>query len=249
MHGVQRIHDQLQIGRTDTGFEREFATKRPWLYHLTAASNVARVRRMGRLSSAAVLLVAGGHPEFVRRRRSEMLEVQVGTEIVHVRDQQPLHRNSMELSGGWSFEDWVAHLNDFVFFWPGSAGGPIDPGLRHFDRYANEHPALIRVPTAHVFAANHRVSPQFSGYNSGSPRCWCGRPSPRGPGTFASGSRFARPVSRVVEVAYRKAALLPKTGERAEGPQGPWRPLFAVSRSDDTNVDARHGCAGPARAG
>ncbi len=215
----------------ERAFERQFTTKRPWLYHLTATPNVARIRRVGQLHCAAALLRAGGRSEFIRRRRSNKLPVRVGTEIVHVRDQRPLHRNSMELCDGWSFEDWVAYLNDFVFFWPGSAGGPNPHGQRHFARYASERPALIRVPTADLFAANRRASPRFSCYNSGSPRYWRGRPSPRGPGTFASGSRFAGPASNVVEVVFQQSALLPATGELADGPQGPWRPLF-----DDAGV-------------
>lgn len=222
-------------------FEQEFATRRPWLYHLTAAPNVARVRRAGQLHCAAALLMAGGRSEFLRRRRRRRIEVQVGTEIVHVRDQQPLHRNSMELCEGWSFDDWVAHLNNFVFFWPGRAGGPIPPGLRHFSRYATEHPALIRVPTADLFARNRGASPRFSRYNSGSPRCWDGRPSPRGPATFASGNRFSHSVSSVVEVVYQQAALLSASAELADGPHGPWRPLFDTTPSDGGNTETLPG--------
>ncbi len=180
---------------------------------------------MGRLQCATAIMKAGGCSRFVRQRREGSLVVRVGAEDVHVRDQDPLRRNNMCLRD-CSFEDWVAHLNGLVFFWPGRACGPTGPGQRHFDRYATERPALIRVPTTDLFEANPDVSPRFSCYNSGAPRWSGGRPSPRGPGTFAFGAQFAHGVSRVVEVVYYCSALLPATAELGDAPQGPWQPFW-----------------------
>ena len=206
----------------ESTLEQEFATKRPWVYHLTAFANVTRIRRMGRLQCAAAIMRAGNCSRFVRRRREGSLVVRVDAENVHVRDQGPLLRNNMWLHG-CSFEDWVAQLNGLVFFWPGRASGPTGPGQRHFDRYASERPAVIRIPTADLLEANRGGVPRFSCYNSGAPRWSGGRPSPRGLDTFTVGDEFGHGVSRVVEVAYCGSAILPATAELGGTPQGPWR--------------------------
>ena len=206
-------------------FECEFATKRPWVYHLTAAMNIARIGRMGRLQCATTLMEAGGCSRPVRERRRKSLVVHVLGEDVHVRDQIPLSRNNMCLPRDCSFEDWVAHLNGLVFFWPGRACGPTESGLGHFRRYAAERPALVRIPTADLFRANSGASPRFSHYNSGAPRQYRGRRSPRGPDTFAFGHKFAGTVRGVVEVVYRTEARLPATAEFGYLPQGPWQPF------------------------
>ena len=236
--GTAKLEDKpaLTESRNRSRFERGFATKRPWVYHLTAGANIARIDRMRRLDCAARIMNAGGSSSLVRRRRQESLVVQVGPEDVHVRDQKPLHRKNMCLLD-CSFEEWVAHLNSFVFFWPGWAGGPIDSGLRHFGRYASERPALIRVRTADLFGANPDRSPRFSCYNTGAPRWSGGRASPRGQGTFAFGEQFARGASKVVEVVYGGSALLPTTAELGDRPQGPWRPLSGVHGQSDVESD------------
>ena len=215
----------IDQSRNRSRFERGFATKRPWVYHLTAGANIARISRMRRLDCAARIMEAGGSSRLVRRRREASLVVKVRAEDVHVRDQRPLHRKNMCLLD-CSFEEWVAQLNSFVFFWPGWACGPIDAGLRHFGRYVSERPVLIRARTADLFGANPDRSPRFSCYNTGAPRWSGGRASPRGQGTFAFGELFGRGASTVVEVVYRGSVLLPATAELGDRPQGPWRALF-----------------------
>ena len=212
-----------------TTFEQRFASIRPYLYHLTAASNVDRIRRLGRLDCAAKLLEAGGRTDLLREKRGTGCTVRIGHDDVHVRDQEPLHEGTMALLCGYSFEDFIEHLNSFVYFWPGKDGSPSVSGERHFDRYARaeEQLALIRVPTTDLLEENRSASPRFCSYNSGAPRCTNdGERSPRGPCTFSYGERYDRPPSKVVEVVYKTSAQLPATAQLSCSPQGPWCPLY-----------------------
>ena len=207
-------------------FEQSFASIRPYLYHLTAASNVCRIRREQRLVCAAELLAAGGRTDLLRKKRGkDGCRVRVGNDDVHVRDQEPLYKGNMDLLCGWSFGHFIEHLNRFVFFWPGKRdGGLCGPGQRHFCRYAHERPMLIRIPTPDLFAKNCVASPRFCSYNSGAPRWAKGKPSPRGPRTFSYGDQYDR-TRKVVEVVYEAAALLPKMAQISCSPRGPWRSL------------------------
>lgn len=222
-------------------FDEKFTKLRPYLYHLTAAMNIDRIRCLRRLYCAATLLKAGKHPEWItERREQEGCIVCVDGQQVHIRDQKPLHLKNMKLPDDWTFKRWLKHLNSFVFFWPGSAQGPIRSGVAHFDRYADADtdtaPRLIRIPTQDLLAANPDLPPCFSRYNSGAPRRPQDQGIPRGPDTFTCGSVFSqshRPCD-VVEVAFSSSVNLPPTTElaticRANVPDqwdiaGAWRP-------------------------
>ena len=216
-------------------FVQKFENKCPWLYHLTANCNSHRIRCTGRLDCAAKFLVAGGRASLVRERRKTSLVLRLVAQdvnphacvhYVHVRDQAPLHKGHMGLLGGWSFKDWVEHLNSLVFFWPGDARGPIPSGIRHYERYKAERPRVIRVPTKDLFKNNGDASPLFSRYNSGAPRHSSIGPSPRGLDTFAFGDDCSHKMHEVIEVAYSMAAALPGSAELGITPCGPWRRLF-----------------------
>ena len=206
----------------------EFARTRPCLWHLTDAGNVERIRRTERLECAATLLRAGGCAACIGKRRKSSCVVRVDGKKVHIRDQKPLRDGNMRLPECWSFERFVKFLNGHVFFWPGTAQTPKDRGKGHFKRYVDECPmgsvTVLRVPTEDLFEAN--CPPLFSRYNSGSPRHSKGEPSPRGPDTFIRGGAFPLPPSKVIEVVFRKSAVLPSTTRRAtlhpDGPDG-WR--------------------------
>jgi hypothetical protein len=131
----------------------------------------------------------------------------------------------MRLDDDWTFERFIAHLNDRVFFWPGTLNGPISYGSRHFARYEAESPAILRVPTLDVFEANPAVLPLFCRFNSGSPRCTQGRPSPRGAMTFVEAQDAAFRASQVVEVTFAGSVELPATAQLGVRPGGPWQSL------------------------
>jgi hypothetical protein len=207
----------------------QFATLRPSLFHLTAALNLSRVRRTMRLDSATTILEAAGDLAATRMRRRQSRVVTIGGESIHVRDQAPLHQGNLALGDGWAFEDFVAHLNNRVFFWPGSLSGPISYGVRHFCRYEADAPVLLRIPTSAFFAANPTVPPLFCRYNSGSPRCSYGKKSPRSSKTFESAGDLAYRASDVVEVTFEGSVALPAQTEYGATPTGPWRALAVRS--------------------
>jgi hypothetical protein len=204
----------------------DFARLRPYLFHLTAQANIDRIRRMRRLDSASRILLDAGRPGIVRSKRRRHEVVQIGDDLVYVRDQAPLHQGNTELSDGWSFEDFVQHLNEMVFFWPGTEGGPIPYGVRHYERYQGEAPVIIRVSTTSVLQANVDTPPLFCRFNSGSPRCTNGRPSPRSPLTFRPAGQLDVSAGRVVEVVFNATVVLPPDAQVGAAPSGPWAPLW-----------------------
>lgn len=203
----------------------EFPALRPYLYHLTARENVPRVRASGRLEPAADLLRRAGRGHLAGTRRSAHRPLPLAEGAATLRGQAPLHAGNIAFEGGWTLRDLVVSLNGRVFFWPGTADRPSAYGRRHYERYRAEGPAVLRVPTAALLAANPEVEPEFCAFNSGSPRCTGGAPSPRGPGTFAPAAAFARRAAEVVEVTFPAAVRLPAEAQLGPGPGGPWQPL------------------------
>lgn len=186
-----------------------FAALRPHLYHLTAVENVARIEVARMIESAAELMRAAGDLTYLRQKRHSHIRLEVDGTVVVIRDQSPLYEGNIDLQGGWSFEDVIESLNDRVFFWPGRLTGPNDYGERHFERYRDEDPAIVRVNTALVVGCNENAEPEFCKYNSGSPRCSGGNRIPRGPATFVTAAAATFLASQVVEVTFPKGVLLP----------------------------------------
>ena len=195
---------------------------RPYLYHLTARANLPRIARLRRLDSAAALLVQARRQELLRQRRRAKCEVAIEDEVVLIRDQAPLHQGNMLLDG-MTFEDFVAHLNSHVFFWPGREHGPIPHGVRHYERYADETPGILRARTSEILSANPTAAPSFCRFNSGSPRWNRGRPSPRSANTFSSATTADFREGAIIEVTFSESVTLPQQAEVADSPYGPWR--------------------------
>jgi hypothetical protein len=197
--------------------------RRPFLYHLTDARNVERILRTGVLEPASVLAKRGGREDLLASKRRGHVEVLVESESVFLRDQAPLHAGNMKLSSGWRFERFIRALNDRVFFWPGSESGPIDYGVRHFNRYETEKPAILRISLASLLGANGDVEIEVCRYNSGSPRWSRGIPSPRGSQTFVSPQKADFSVNQIVEVTVAGSVQLPRDLEVGSKPDGLWR--------------------------
>lgn len=188
----------------------DFTRLRPFAYHLTARANLPAIQSTARLDPAAALFRQANRPDLLRTRRPDMTPIAVGGRQVLIRDQAPLHPGNCLLQGGYSFEDLVELLNQFVYFWPGTAEGPNDYGKRHFARYAKSEDAVVlRIPTADLFAANPTLTPHASAYNSGSPRCSGGRKSPRGPDTFLPFPAFPHTPGKAIELAFEAPVSLP----------------------------------------
>lgn len=202
-----------------------FQSLRPYLYHLTDQRNVERIRWTGGLVCATRLLRQAKRHAVISAKRPQSIAVTVDRDEVWIRDQRPLHAGNVGLQGGWTFEDLVRTLNDKVFFWPGTSAGPISYGIRHYERYASDGPALLRLSSSRVMAANPTATPLFCRYNSGSPRWSNGVASPRGPRTFVACNDAEFSAAQVVECVFSEEVRLPDFTEVATSFVGPWRPL------------------------
>jgi uncharacterized protein DUF7002 len=205
--------------------EEQFARSRPYLYHLTDRSNLTHIRKTNKLLPAASLMVRAGRDDLLRVRRLRHEKLALGKTVILVRDQAPLHKGNMEMVGGFPFEDFIESINRRIFFWPGTAIGPNSYGVRHFERYQEEHPVLLRIGFGSLLLANPSADPLFCTYNSGAPRCSNGKKSPRGPDTFLSAFEFNATPSQVVEVTFRSELELPPDASFGNQPTGPWNSL------------------------
>ena len=199
-----------------------FVSRWPFAYHLTSSRNIRRIRSTGRLETAAALIEKAECLELLRVKRPEHVEVKVDGNSVMLRDQEPLYEKNVLWADGWQLGDLVETLNGRVFFWPGGISGPRDHGQRHFERYRDEAPVILRVPTLDLLSRNPGTIPQFCAVNSGSPRWSGGQASPRGVDTFVPGERFPRRVSEVVELTFATGVDLPSTTELSNSVDGPW---------------------------
>lgn len=201
----------------------DFLSLRPYLYHLTARANLPLIRKTGKLESAERLLTRGGLNQKIAERRPESIAVTVDGASVIIRDQRPLYQGNVDLGDGWNFADLVRHLNEHVFFWPGTAEKVINYGARHFERYREEGPVVLRVATEELLKASAGSPPLFCRYNSGSPRCVGGRKSPRGVNTFQPSYATTFNPGAVVEVVVKHTVALPHF-EAGTFRSGKWLP-------------------------
>jgi hypothetical protein len=204
-----------------------FAKSRPYVFHLTDRNNVELIAKRGGMSAAALLMERAGRRDLVRKRRRQHERLTIGGNVILVRDQAPLHEGNMALSGGYGYADLIESINKRIFFWPGTARGPISYGVRHFERYREECPLMLRINIKSLLNTNPNAEPKFCRYNSGSPRCSSGQKSPRGPDTFISASKFIGIPSSVVEVTFENSLIIPRDIMVAEHPEGPWQPLYS----------------------
>ena len=202
-----------------------YGSLRPYLYHLTARANLPRIRQLRVLESAASLAQQANESAIIEARRATHVPLLVGGERVELRDQSPLHARNMRLEDGWTFERFIAHLNERVFFWPGRDAGPNDYGRRHFNRYETEKPVIVRVTFASLIAANPHVTPLFAKFNSGSPRWSGGAPPVRGSRTFVAADVAPFSAGDVVEVTFQGRVQLPADAMIADSPDGAWSAL------------------------
>ncbi|WP_296454316.1 hypothetical protein [Rubinisphaera sp.] len=205
--------------------DNHFIRTRPYLYHLTDRNNLDHLRVTSLLMSAAALMRQAKETTYLRSKRQSSIQVTINKRLVSIRDQQPLYAGNVAFQDGYLFEDLIEMLNERVFFWPGRPDGPIDYGQRHFERYMNDHPVILRIKTADLFQCNNSVSPLYCRYNSGSPRCSKGHGSPRGPSTFVKAVDADFTASATVEITFVDQVTLPKRVEISNSTRGPWRLL------------------------
>jgi hypothetical protein len=188
---------------------KEFWQRRPFAYHLTSRANASLLEPGAQLMPARFVLEQGGMQDQVRKRRKEELSVRIGTRHIVLKDQKPLIVKNAELEDGWDGEDFIAHLNEHVFFWPGTEMGPVKHGQRLIGAYDRKDSLILRIPTVDLLEANAELVPLFCAYNSGAPRKSAGKASPRGPGLFSEASAFPRSAAQVVELVFQGTVRLP----------------------------------------
>jgi hypothetical protein len=201
---------------------KAYAQARPYLYHLTDRSNLDHICETNNLLSAAIFMERAGRTDLLRVRRRGHERVTVANRVILIRDQAPLHRGNVSLPRGYTFEQFVESLNRRIFFWPGTDAGPISYGVRHFERYQPEHPAILKIDFQSLIDSNPAAYPRYCRFNSGSPRCSYGQKSPRGPNTFLSADQFSGTPSKVVEVTFDGPLVLPEDTKVGRNPAGPW---------------------------
>ena len=207
-------------------FLSAFCRLRPFAFHLTALSNVDTIRSTGYLYSAQHILTASGQEQWLGIKRSAPLGVKLEGSQVLLRDQKPLHERNIAFCRGMNFEAFIRSLNAKVFFWPGDADGPIRCGRSHYERYREECPTILRIPTLELLLANPTADPLFCCCNSGSPRCYEGLPRPRGRETFLSAEDFGDRPSRVMELVFENKAALPNSTAFSTSGFSAFKPLF-----------------------
>jgi hypothetical protein len=198
---------------------------RPYAFHLTARANLPVLKHSRQLDTAAAILAQASRPDLLKERRTEATTVPVNGRDVLLRDQSPLHSGNICFDDGWTLETLVEELNHRVFFWPGTAKGPSDYGRRHFERYKDERPIVLRICTVDLLSHNPELQPQFCPFNSGAPRTTGGKKSPRGRKLFLPADRFERRASAVVELTFRGSVTLPHSTEWADSYSSTWQPL------------------------
>tara|TARA_R110002110_G_scaffold305022_3_gene519121 strand:- start:339 stop:932 length:594 start_codon:yes stop_codon:yes gene_type:complete len=190
----------------------DFIKLRPFSYHLTSSENFARIRTERRLRPAIEFIGR----DWLRRRRNNNLR----TNLAIVRDQAPLHAGSILFLSNWELADLVEHLNNHVFFWPGTESNPITAGKNHYGRYSNELNTVLRIPTEELITTN--PAPLFSRYNSGAPRVSGGKYSPRGPRTFLPAEDFIETPGKVKELVFRSSVTLPRNTQHSADNRRSW---------------------------
>jgi hypothetical protein len=189
------------------------------LYHCTANSNLRCIQETRTLLSAAELAPDRAH--FVRTRGPE--PVQYDRHVIMLCG-SALRPGQMQLTG-YSLKDFVLALRKRVFFWPGDQDGPNDHGQNFIGKYSGNgwHPVVLRVTFLALLQANPGATPYFCKFNSGAPRMWNGRKSPRGPDTFQTAAEWSLWPSDVAEVSFLHKVSLPDCIEVQES--GAWRRL------------------------
>lgn len=194
------------------------------MYHLTASSNVASiVERRELLSAKRVAETVGleNISDFVRTRRPHHVVLESAGRAFHVRDQRPISERALAkcLSNGMTVGDYLELLNERIFFW-----ATTDRLNRHYVRYRDEKPTILRFKTADIISLNSNV--ELCRLNSGATRAnyhLGGKPPLRGRETFSSAARFSGAIGAVAEVTLVDRCILPSSIHKATSPYGPWR--------------------------
>ena len=121
----------------------KFIKERPYLYHLTKASNADLIIAEKKIYSANELICMannGAAHSIQREKRKDHHELNINGKVYSLRDQRPISEKALSkcLTPGWNVGDFLYHLNDRVFMWP-----TLDRLWRHYNRY-NTYKVFLR---------------------------------------------------------------------------------------------------------
>src|ERR1035438_4994956 len=194
-------------------------------YHVTSGANLASIRKSRVLWPAGTLLERANRPHFVRRRRTEDLLLRVEALQVLIRNQIPLDPSSLDLGSTCTLEEYVVCLNSYVFFWPGTAIGPSNDGVRMFERTDGTRAIVIRVPTRSLIEANLAAPKYVATCNTGVTWTERGIKARRGPEVFQCLDEFSEQPAHIHEICFKGEIRLPDSAELGSSPTGPWSAL------------------------
>jgi hypothetical protein len=200
----------------------KFVETRPFLYHLTDVRNLSNITSQAKLLSTKAIIEGSNHvnpAEYLRTKRRVHDEISINGHSYHIRDQRPISEIVLarSLTNGWTTGDFIAHLNCRVFLWP-----TISRLERHFKRYENENPIILRFNTSDIVSQNNV---EFCRLNSGATRCsshWGGNAPERGPETFQIAESYLGTHSSVAEVTIPEFCNLPELFWTSNHPHGQW---------------------------
>jgi hypothetical protein len=172
----------------------------PRLFHMAAAGSWPSIQRHGLLSTSALATLWGSEEAVSALRQESVLLEHPEFGRAVVRDQKPIHRESLEeaLAGEMSVEDWLAELNSRVFFFV-----QIESlrGLMGSPAYRNHEHDVLTVDTRSLVGA-HEERIVLAGMNTGFAQRH--NHKARGHGTFQRIADYPHPPRTVARVGGRR---------------------------------------------
>ncbi len=208
---------------------QEFCKKNPFLYHLTDRANFELILKSRKLLSTKLIAESSFDDidtvrNFLRTKRDKHEVLNARGVEYKIRDQKPILMKVLErsLTDNWTAADFIEHLNARVFMWP-----TLDRLGRHYKRYTQENPIILRFKSADVLEINNDAL--FTNLNSGATRChpyYDGNAPYRGPNTFLPAHKYTLGIRSVGEVTFEEECKLPKRIWVSGSPDGPWKQLM-----------------------
>ena len=192
------------------------------LYHITAEINLHSIRKAQMLWPTRALLAQANLPEYVRKRRTEDIVLHFQHWPILLRNQIPLDPNSIALGSGCTLEEYIACLNSYIFFWPGTADRATADAVRMFERTNATRAIAIRVPTRSLVEANASLPVYVTSCNTGLTWTEQGIKAPQGPNVFKLLKSFPDEPGRIHEICFKSRICLSDNAQIAISPSGPW---------------------------
>lgn len=145
----------------------DFVRQWPYCYHITFAVNLVLIQASRCLYSAEALLSAAGEVRGHHRRLTDKL-IQVRGQSVALRNQYALNPQALNLPCDCSLEDYIAFLNERIYFWPGTSIGPVADGIRMLAADGSTMTSVvIRVQSSSLIEANAYATMYVATCNTG----------------------------------------------------------------------------------